>query len=224
MFEARVGETRVGRRLVEALDAAQTRVGQAHRELLSMIAEVERLEAWRDSGARDAAHWLAMRYGISEWKARRWIAAAHALERLPRLSEALAGGELGIDKVVELARFVTVQDEADLIGWAKWVSCAAVRRRGDLAARASREEVIEAERSRSVSWWYLDEGRRFGLEAELPAAQGAVVARALERLAESMPRCRTRRTSASLLPGGPTPWWPCAPLGSPRTPIRTARP
>jgi len=186
MFEAQVG-TRVGGRLVEALDAAHTRIGLAHHELLSMIAQVDRLEAWRDSGARDAAHWLAMRYGISEWKARRWIAAAHALERLPRLSEALAGGELGIDKVVELARFVTVQDEADLIGWAKWVSCAAVRRRGDLAARASREEVIEAERSRSVSWWYLDEGRRFGLEAELPAAQGAVVARALERLADSMP-------------------------------------
>ena len=173
--------------LVEALDAAHRQIGHIQLELLSLIAQVDRLEAWREQGARDTAHWVAMRYGISEWKARRWIAAAHALERLPRLSEALAGGELGIDKVVELARFVTAQDEADLIGWAKWVSCAAVRRRGDLAARASREEVIEAERSRSVSWWYLDEGRRFGLEAELPAAQGAVVARALERLAESMP-------------------------------------
>jgi len=173
--------------LVEALDAAHRQIGHIQLELLSLIAQVDRLEAWREQGARDTAHWVAMRYGISEWKARRWIAAAHALERLPRLSEALAGGELGIDKVVELARFVTVEDEADLIGWAKWVSCAAVRRRGDLAARASREEVIEAERSRSVSWWYLDEGRRFGLEAELPAAQGAVVARALERLAESIP-------------------------------------
>jgi len=173
--------------LVEALDAAHRQIGHIQLELLSLIAQVDRLEAWREQGARDTAHWVAMRYGISEWKARRWIAAAHALERLPRLSQALAGGELGIDKVVELARFVTVQDEADLIGWAKWVSCAAVRRRGDLAARASREEVIEAERSRSVSWWYLDEGRRFGLEAELPAAQGAVVARALERLAESIP-------------------------------------
>ena len=32
------------------------------------------------------AHWLKMRYGISDWKARRWIAAAHALESLPLTS------------------------------------------------------------------------------------------------------------------------------------------
>jgi len=43
------------------------------------------------------------------------------------------------------------------------------------------------ERTRSLSWWYFDEGSRFGLEAELPAAQGAIVARALERLAETIP-------------------------------------
>jgi hypothetical protein len=43
-----------------------------------------------------------MRYGISWWKATRWIASAHALEGLPLLSEAFASGELGIDKVVEL--------------------------------------------------------------------------------------------------------------------------
>jgi Domain of unknown function (DUF222) len=59
------------------------------------------------SPARDLAHFLAMRYGISEWKARRWIAAAHALEPLPKISEAFASGALGIDKVVELTRFAT---------------------------------------------------------------------------------------------------------------------
>ena len=179
--------TRVNGGLLGAADAAHARVANAQRELLALIAEVDRLEAWRDQGARDTAHWLAMRYGVSCWKAHRWIAAAHALEELPRLAEALAGGELGIDKVVELARFATVRTEADLIAWAKRVSCGAVRRRGDLAARASHEELAQADRDRFVSWWYCDEGRRFGLEAELPAAQGAIVVRALERLAETIP-------------------------------------
>ncbi len=133
------------------------------------------------------SHWLWMRYGISNWKAQRWVAAAHALEGLPRLAEALAGGELGIDKVVELARFAAPDTEAALIAWAKNVSCGAIRRRGDLAIRASREEVTEAERDRSVSWWYYEDGLRFGLEATLPAAQGAVVARALDRLAATIP-------------------------------------
>lgn len=45
----------------------------------------------------------------------------------------------------------------------------------------------DAETSRSLTWWYFEENRRFGLQAELPAADGAVVAKALERLAESLP-------------------------------------
>jgi hypothetical protein len=174
-------------RLMAAVDEANARVGHDQRELLRLIAQVDTVGVWRDSGARDTAHWLCMRYGVSHWKASRWIAAAHALEGLPFLSEALSGGQLGIDKVVELARFATPETEARLIAWAQTVSCGAVRRRGDLAVRASIEGVREAEDTRFVSWWYFDEGRRFGLEAELPAAQGAIVARALERAAETIP-------------------------------------
>jgi hypothetical protein len=128
-----------------------------------------------------------MRYGISCWKANRWIAAAHALERLPRLSDALASGGLGLDKVVELTRFASTEKEAGLISWAKRVSCATIRHRADLEKRASIEEDLDAERSRFVSWWWFDEGRRLGLEAELPAAQGAIVVRALERAADAIP-------------------------------------
>ena len=96
--------------LRHALDAAHARVGHAQRELLSLIAEVDRHEVWRDSGARDTTHWLAMRYGISGWKARRWIAAGHALELLPHVAAAFVRGELGIDKVVELTRFASFDD------------------------------------------------------------------------------------------------------------------
>jgi hypothetical protein len=173
--------------LTAAMDQAHQRVSSAHRDLLVLIAEVDRRGAWQDSGARDTAHWLSMRYGISGWRAHRWIAAAHALEGLPRLSEALANGTLGIDKAVELARFATAEREADLVRWAQEVSCATIRRRGDAEVRACVEQVIEVERTRSLSWWYFDEGRRFGLEADLPAAQGAIVARALERAAETIP-------------------------------------
>jgi uncharacterized protein DUF222/HNH endonuclease len=173
--------------LIEAADAVHCRVSLAQRELFGLIVQIDRCEAWRDSGARDFPHWLCMRYGISDWKARRWIAAAHALEELPLLSEAFASGELGIDKVVKLTRFATPETEDRLIRWAQGVSCGCIRHKGDLAVRSSREEVTDVDKSRSLSWWYFDEGRRFGLEAELPAAQGAVVARALERLADRVP-------------------------------------
>lgn len=178
---------RTAERLVERIDGLHSDISGAQRRLFQSIVEADGLDVWRGSGARDMAHWLSMRYGISEWKARRWNTAAHALEGLPRLACAFSSGALGIDKVIELARFATAETEARLIAWAKRVSCASIRRRADLALRESIDDVRDADRSRSLSWWYHDNGRRFGLEAELPAAQGAVVARALERLADTLP-------------------------------------
>ena len=118
--------------LTRRADACHARACEAHRELLFAIAGIDRTEAWRDSGARDTAHWLWMRYGLSEWKARRWIVAAHALETLPLVSEALRSGEIGIDKAVELCRFATQETERDLLEWAGRVSSGAIRRSGDL--------------------------------------------------------------------------------------------
>ncbi len=173
--------------LVQAVDAAHREASRIQREMFDAIAEMDRREVWRDSGARDMAHWLAMRQGISQWKARRWIAAAHALEHLTDLARAFSTGELGIDKVVELARFASFESEAGLIRWATFVSCAAVRRRADLEVRRAIDDVREAERARFLNWWHLDDGNRLGLEAELPAAQGAIVAGALQRVADTLP-------------------------------------
>lgn len=94
------------------------RIGATERRFLLLVAALARRESWVDEGARDLAHLLSMRYGISCWKARRWIDAAHALERLPRLSDALETGELSLDKVAELARFAAPETEAGLIRWA----------------------------------------------------------------------------------------------------------
>jgi hypothetical protein len=47
------------------------------------------------------------------------------------------------------------------------------------------KEALDDEQSRSVHWWYSD--GRFGLQADLPAAQGATVAKALDRVADSVP-------------------------------------
>lgn len=173
--------------LVDALDGANAEVGSAQLRVLSLIAEVDRREAWRGDGARDVVHWVSMRYGVSAWKARRWVAAAHALDGLPRIAEALETGELGLDKVVELTRFATGATEARLLRWAMEVSCGAIRRRAERDSRPGVEIDREAIETRSVRWWWLDEDRRMGLEAELPAAQGRVVIAALERMTGAIP-------------------------------------
>src|SRR5207302_226524 len=121
------------------------------------------------------------------WKARRWIAAAHALDSLSRIAEAFAAGSIGIDKVLELCRFATAETEETLLVWAMRVSAGAIRARGDSEIRQRLEEAVRVERSRYLRWWHEDEGRAWHLEATLPSAQGALVAKAIERLAEQLP-------------------------------------
>ena len=174
-------------RLVGQIQALHQRICASQRELFRLLAEAERCEVWRDSGARDMTQWVSITQGISAWKAARWVAAARALESLPAVSDAMQRGTLGVDKVVELARFASFENEDGLVAWAQRVSTWAVRRRADLEARRSADEVRDVERARSLSWWYFDDGRRFGLEAELPAADGAVVATAIEHVASRIP-------------------------------------
>jgi hypothetical protein len=155
--------------------------------LLSLIAEADRLEVWVGSGARDLPHWVAMRYGVSEWKAHRWVESSRRLQDLPRISAAFGTGAIAIDKVVELTRFATPDTEDRLLRWAQRVSSGAIRRRADRETRRPLEDAEGIERSRRLAWWHVDEGRRLALEAELPAAEGAIVVRAIERLAARTP-------------------------------------
>jgi hypothetical protein len=142
--------------LIHDIDLAHSRSCAAQRDVFTLIVELDRTGSWeQEYGARDLAHWLSMRYGISHWKACRWIHAAHVLERLPQLSEALASGELGVDKVVELCRFAAPDTEGSLITWAKAVSTASIRHKADLHLRRAIEEIRDAEKTRSVNCWVL---------------------------------------------------------------------
>jgi hypothetical protein len=173
--------------LLARLDEAHVRLGAAHRRFLELIADADRASLWADDGARDLAHWLWMRYGISDWKARRFIDAAEALPRLPQVASALANGALGVDKVVELTRFATDETEDGLIEWAARVSAARIRHEGDVLRRVETDEAAHDDEIRAVSWSYRDEGRRFEMHAELPAAQGATVVQAIDRVSATIP-------------------------------------
>ncbi len=169
------------------LDAAHAQAGAAFARMLRLIRELDRTGAWREQGARDAAHLIAMRYGVSSWKARRMVAAARALPHLPRLEGALSQGLLGQDAVLELARFATPSSEQGLIAWARRVSYGAIRRRGEQEERLGAEQEQRLLRERSCRWYLYDGGRRFHLEADLAACEGARLAAAIEGAARMVP-------------------------------------
>ncbi|HSL10499.1 MAG TPA: DUF222 domain-containing protein, partial [Actinomycetota bacterium] len=172
---------------VARADALYGVMARATRGLFEALLEVDRTRAWEGDGARDLAHWVQMRYGVSAWKAHRWADAAAALERLPRLGDALARGEVGVDKVVELTRFATPETEGGLVAWAASVSSGAIRRRADVEVKRPAEASAGLDRERRVRWWLTDEGRRMELFAEPPAYEGSLVAAAIERTANERP-------------------------------------
>jgi hypothetical protein len=165
--------------------------------MLAAIVEIDAADAWRGDGAGDLAQWLSAEIGISNWAARRWITAAHALPHLRQIETSFLDGELCFDKVLELCRFATPETEARLAPWAKRVTVAAIRRKAD-AARVALEDVVEADRTRYFRYWWFDEGRRLGLEGSLPADQGVVVVSALYRLAGRLPDIVDEDTDTSL--------------------------
>jgi Domain of unknown function (DUF222)/HNH endonuclease len=191
LFDRGVNVRQQNRRDLEvlgAIDGFHAKAGSAQLKLLTALAEADDRKLWRRDGCRDMASWVSGRLGISNWSARRWIVAAHALPSLPLISAALADGTLCLDKVLDLCRFATEDTEQRLISWAQRVSAATVRTRADKATRTDKDAVVAAEQARFVRWWWLDDGYRMGLEGHFPAAQGAVIASALERAAELIPQ------------------------------------
>jgi hypothetical protein len=173
--------------LVGDIHQLHTTISSAHRRLLRAIAEFDRREAWAADGCRNMAGWLSAHLGISVSQAFRWTKAAHALEDLPLLAAALENGTLSLDKTIELARFATPATQESLIRWAEKASVPAIRRKADVANRPSLDDTTAAQRARYFRWWTFDDGACMGVEGVLPSADGAAVAKALTRLASSLP-------------------------------------
>jgi len=66
----------------------------ANHRWLVLIAEFDRREGWADGSTRSCAHWLSWKCGVDLGAAREKVRVARALAALPKISAAMAGGEL----------------------------------------------------------------------------------------------------------------------------------
>lgn len=173
-------------RAVQGLHDRHTAVCRAERELLDRILLCKELEVWTDTPARSFAEWLARELGVSLWRARRLINAAHAVRGLPQTDAAFSDGVLNLDKVVELCRFATPETEQKLIAWASRVTTTSIRRRADLEVRRRLHETVDNDRNRYLTYWWMEDGR-LALEGQFPSDQGAVIVTALDRIADRVP-------------------------------------
>lgn len=157
-------------------------------EQLRTIARLDRREAWRADGARSMADWLSYRFGYCHSTAREYLAASHKLETLPLVAEALGEGLLSWDQVRLLVQFAEPEDDEELAREAPGWSIAVLEARARRARRISGEQAREQRRLRflRLRWDRRDEVLR--VWGRIPGADGALVEKALERIARCSPR------------------------------------
>ncbi len=87
----------------------------AESRLLTLIHEFDEKEYWAKQGLISCAHWLNFKCGIGMNAAREKVRVAHALARLPKISDGFARGKLSYSKVRAITRIADKSNEDYLL-------------------------------------------------------------------------------------------------------------
>ncbi len=150
---------------------------------LVLIREFDRRAGWSGPGLNSCAHWLSWKCGINVGAAREKVRVAHALENLPRISEAFRTGRVSFSKVRAMTRVATPDNEEYLMMIADHGTASHVERLVRGYRQVKRTEALEAENHRhdlrELTWHWDDDGS-FIIKGRLTPEQGARFTQALE--------------------------------------------
>jgi len=211
------GET--NEQLEDQITTLAGQINAANYRFLKLIAEFDRRQAWAGYGLRSCAHWLNWKCSISMNPAREKVRTARALEGLPGINEAFQKGELSFSKVRAMTRIATEENEDYLLNIAEYgtaqhveVLVKAYRTVSRIADTPEDFNAVEAneckqsvlgetqhelrqqqhqQEDRSVSYYQDDDGMWI-IKAKLPPEEGALVAKALQELGDSIADSKKR--------------------------------
>lgn len=179
---------------VDARDELGNALVSAHRDLTAstarifeLIVEMEDTESYLPTYSHTAA-WLSWHLGISTATARRYVRVANQLRDLPVVAAAHARGLLTLDRLQLLLRVVEPDMQHELVDFA--VGCADIdtlrQTIKDIeTARSDAEHATDDQpRTRATMWWRND---ALHLNAVIQGADGVMVERAIERVADRAP-------------------------------------
>ena len=186
--------------LADEIAELSTHIDAATWRLLRAIAEFDRRGGW-NGGFLSCAHSLSWKIGMDLVTAREKVRVAHALEGLPRISEAFWLGRVSYSKVRAMVRVATEKNEELLLRIALDGTASHVEKlvRGYRRGRRL-EELAEARRQREDRYleYYMDEDGMVVFRGRLPAEVGACVIKALEAAMDAL---RERDTSCCVTDG-----------------------
>src|SRR5438094_3397467 len=99
--------------LASELIDLNTRLASMEARWLSLLAEFDRREGWREDGQLSCVDWLTFRCGLNRVTAREKLRVAHELERRPAVQAAFSAGQLSYTKVRAITRIAGADDETD---------------------------------------------------------------------------------------------------------------
>lgn len=174
--------------LTDEMDVWQATNSASLANLLDLVAEYDRTEAWRADGATSMATWLTFQYGLTLHTATDWVETAAALLELPALRAEFAEGRLSFDQVKFACQLATPDTDAE------WASEAARYPASRLEAMARRQRTITAAESnecqlrRSHKMRWDTDHRMLFYKGSLPEDAGAILETAINRLADQIGR------------------------------------
>ena len=170
------------------MDAAVATMSAASADLLAAIVPFDRERRWKQDGATCMSAWLAARYDETRSTTREWVRVAWALDDLPQISRTYRAARLSWSQVRFVSRFATFEDDAEWAERAQAMPPAELLYEAERRERVRGRDVHEAHRRRGVSTWWEEDGSVLNLHGRFGPDQGAVVERALLRLAERVPK------------------------------------
>ena len=191
MDETRLREAFRERPLSEVIDTlleVEALRRAVHATELEAIADIDAREGWRADGCASMADWLCFRLAMSRKTAHEFLEAARATGDLPHLSGAFSSGELSWDKTKAVAVVATPDCDELLVAEAKETDVGHLER----AARRARAVTLqEANERHAARFLALRRSVTLGgvrLHGFLPDVDGETVVRAIERLADDVPK------------------------------------
>src|SRR5919198_2077057 len=172
-------------RLEQEIETLAAHINAGTCRWLELIAEWDRRGGWHNTGCRTCADWVSWRCAIAPRAAREHVRVAHSLRQLPRIAEAFRAGQLSYSKVRALTRVAEPHCEDELLHFVRYATAAQLER---IVRGYRRVTGQEAERSHERAYlaWHWDEDGSLCLNGRLPADDGALFLRALERAQDAL--------------------------------------
>ncbi len=177
------------------------RVAAGMAQLLALVAEFDRREAWAGPGMLSCAHWLSWQAALSPGTAREWVRVARQLTELPAVRTAFEAGRMSWSQARAITRVAEPDDGVDWVELARHGSADQLERIVRGIRRTKHAEAVQADPEETA--YRMRTRHRYDADGNLvvtiyaPAEDAPVILAGLAAQRAELDRQREARAAAA---------------------------